>query len=92
MIKKGLYSNTIKEYVKRIKIAFNNAVKPYKIISTNPIDDELKIPSTKTEKKIKALNKHELDNLLDSMEPQHDFIAILIAATCGIRVGEILGL
>ena len=36
--------------------------------------------------------KSELDDLLDKIRPANDYIITLLAATCGLRIGEILGL
>lgn len=92
MIKQGLKSSTIKLYVSKWKILFGSAVKPYKIIVENPITDDLRLPKIEKNTKIKALEKAELDDLLDKMYPEKDYIICLLASHCGIRIGEILGL
>jgi integrase len=95
MILKGLAHSTIDAYVSTIKTFFNNAIEPYKIITENPVND-IKLPKIKKEKKvIKALSKPELDKLLKELDgyiSEPEYIAVLLAATCGLRVGEILGL
>lgn len=92
MIKEGLSVTTIKNYIGNIKTAFNEAAKQYKIIPNSPIDDNLKYPKPKTNDKAKALNKIELDELLSKLYPHRDYYIALIAATCGLRLGEIIGL
>lgn len=86
--------STLKLHISRIKTLFNRATKkPYNVISKTPLDEDIELPAEKEEdKKIKALTKSELDRLLDIIKPEKDYIICLIAATCGLRVGEILGL
>lgn len=91
MVKAGLKESTIQEYIRKLNTVFNNAIKPYKIITESPVTDIL-VPESKEKHKIRALNKHELDDLLERIEPEKDYIISLIAATCGLRIGEIIGL
>ena len=91
MVKKGNKARTITNYVTTLKTILNSAVKPYKIIKENPVQD-IKIPENKEKDKIKALNKFEVDDILDRIKPQKDYMISLIAATCGLRLGEIIGL
>lgn len=92
MIKQGLKPSTIKLYVSKWKILFVSAVKPYKIIAENPITDDLRLPKIEKNTKIKALTKAGLDDLLNKMYPEKDYIICLLASHCGMRIGEILGL
>lgn len=92
MVKKDLSPSTINIYIARVKNLFTAAIKPYGVISKNPIDSKFIIPSPKHETKIKALTKSELDELLNKIKPQTDYIICLLAATTGMRLGEILGL
>lgn len=94
MIKKGIGSSTIEKYVRKLNTVFNVAVKPYKAIIANPIEStkDISMPETKTIKKIKALTKAELEKLLNTIHPEEDYIKTLIASTCGLRIGEIMGL
>lgn len=91
MIKTGLRSTTIKAHVVKLKAIFKNAVSPYRIIADNPVVD-LKIPENKEDNKIKALNLSDLDKLLKSIKNRRHYLASLLAAKCGLRLGEIIGL
>ena len=94
MVEYGLSKITIMDNLNRVYRIFAAAVKPYKAIAKNPIEStkDFVIPQSKTKKKIKALTKAELDTLLDEISPYNDYIITLIASTCGLRIGEILGL
>ncbi len=91
MVKDGLNSSTIKTYVSKIKTVFNNAIKPHKILIQNPVAD-IEVPENKNNYKIKALTKVELDRLLKNIDNKSYYIISLIAAKCGLRIGEIVGL
>ena len=95
MIKKELAASSIKTYTNVIKSVFNSAIEPYKIITENPVNG-ITVPNTKKEEQgINALSKVELNNLfkeLDGYISEPEYIAVLLAGTCGFRVGEILGL
>ncbi len=88
-----LSSTTIKEYLKRSTLFFKYYIENYDPNYTNPINN---IALPKIEKKTvkKALTKQELDLLLNELKLiNYDFYIIsLLAATCGLRAGEILGL
>lgn len=92
MVKSELNINTIKQYIARAKNLFAAAVKPYSVIIKNPIDSNFLIPTAKQETKIKALTKSKSDELLEKIKPETDYIICLLAATTGMRLGEILGL
>lgn len=89
--KEGLHPNSIKNYIGKLKAFFNTAIK-YKIIASNPIDGDINYPKSKVNNKAKALNKAELETLLSKLYPDKDYYIALIAATCGLRGSEILGL
>ncbi|KEI92270.1 site-specific integrase [Clostridium botulinum] len=91
MIKTGLASSTTKLYVSKLNTIFSNAIKPYNLIAKNPVDG-IKILKSKKQEKIKALDKAKLKDLLGKINYKKYYIASLIAATCGLRIGEILGL
>lgn len=91
MIQKGLTPITIHSYIAILKTFFNFAIKIYKIIKTNPTKD-LVLPKLKGPNKIRALNKKDLEDLLSKIKYPRFYIASLIAAKCGLRIGEILGL
>ncbi|MBU5676996.1 site-specific integrase [Alkaliphilus sp. MSJ-5] len=78
-------------YISRIKSLFNKATKkPYKIIIKTPLDEDIDL--LEEIKEAKALTKSELDNLLSLIKPEKDYVICLLAATCGLRIGEIIGL
>lgn len=97
MVKKNLSPKTIKLYTTRLGTIFNNAIKPHKIITENPVSDVIlpTIPSQNKEDKIKALSKTELESFFKKLQQhtnEHEYLSSLLAATCGLRMGEILGL
>ena len=91
MVKGGLHPNTINIYVKKAKTMFNKAIKPYNIINENPVSD-LVIPIDKEGKRVKALTVREFEDLLSKIKNKKYYLISLIAGTCGLRIGEILGL
>lgn len=82
---------TIKTYVTIIRSVFSSAIKPYKIIKENPVQD-IVMPKDKKVERERALSNSELNKLLGGITNQRYYIASLIAAKCGLRIGEILGL
>lgn len=94
MVEYGLSRRTIMDNLKRINRIFIAAVIQYRAISKNPIENikDIVVPQSKTKKKMKTLTKVELNTLLDKVKPANDYILILLASTCGLRIGEILGL
>lgn len=96
MVKSGLKSSTIKGYTSKIQTIFDYAVNPHKIIRENPVKS-ITLPSDKSHKneKVKALTEAELRDILYKIKlkkPEHYYLITLIAATCGLRIGEICGL
>lgn len=91
MIKDKLKIPTIKLYVGKIKVIFDSAVNHYNAIPNSPIVN-IKIPENKELNSKRALTKNELNDLLSKIKNPKYYIASLIAATCGLRLGEILGL
>lgn len=92
MVKEGLSISSIKEYITRIKGVFNYAIKHMEIIEKNPANNVILPEDKKIKKKIKALSKAQLDDLLNRIEdPTYKLISEL-AGTCGLRIGEIMGL
>lgn len=91
---KGLKYNTIKGYLARLSTALNASVKQFHYILKSPVENiELKKP--KKEEKIKALTSSEYENLLETFQNSiynKYYIILIIAGTCGLRIGEILGL
>ncbi|WP_321833315.1 tyrosine-type recombinase/integrase [Clostridium butyricum] len=92
MIIKNLNYETIKTYIRRIKLIFDYYKENY-----NPnyyIDLNFKISKSKKNKDKKALTKKQLDTLLqsDKLLKSKFFIVAYIAVNTGLRCGEILGL
>lgn len=92
MVREGMKSSSIVAYTAKLKTIFKNAVKTYKIIPTSPIDNDVRIPESKEDDKMKALTKYELDDLLSKIKSKPMYITSLIASTCGLRIAEIIGL
>lgn len=96
MIKKGNKPRTIKSYVDYIKILFNYAIDK-DILIKNPTKGVI-IPKNRKESSRRALSREELEGLLTSLKnargknAPYYYLASLLAATCGLRIGEILGL
>lgn len=91
MAKEGLKPDTIKTYLSMVKTIFNYAIHPSKIIRDNPCDN-IKLPVDKSDDKVKALTKKELNDLLSKLKKPRYYIISLLAGTCGLRLGEIMGL
>ncbi len=95
IIKKGLKASTIKGYYEKIKVVFDYAIDPHKIININPTAS-VKLPKNKEKKKrianIKALNAAELQDLLPKIKRADLKLMSKIASTAGLRIGEIVGL
>ncbi len=84
--------NTKKKIQTVLKLLFREAVEKYSLIPKIPFKIEIK--KEKREKKIKALSKEELNQLLkDIKEDDYTFyIQCLIASHCGLRKGELIAL
>lgn len=91
MVRTGLEPSTVKAHTTRLKTIFKNAIKPYRIITENPVSD-LKLPKRKQENKIKALNLSDLEKLLSGIKNSRYYLMSLLAGKCGLRLGEIVGL
>lgn len=90
----GLRNGSIKTYIKNLKVLFKNALEQYKIISELPTQN-LVIKSDKEKKSKKALELNEFYKLIYLFEHSNfdSYTGIvLIAGTCGLRIGELLGL
>lgn len=92
MLKYGLAANTILLYVTKLNTIFKAAQQQYKLISKSPVEN-LNLPE-KQEVTKRALSKAELNDLLNKIKSQNIkfYMMSLIAATCGLRIGEIIGL
>lgn len=92
-IDEGLVNNTtVRHYYNVLNIALNQAVK-WQLIQNNPC---LAVEPPRVSKpKIEVLQPHEVIHLLEytkTSEFQVMYIPLLLAATCGMRRGEVLGL
>lgn len=94
LTKRGLKYNTIKGYLARLSTAFNAAINQFHIIYKSPITNiELKKP--KKNEDIKALTNKEFDDIINAFQNSiydNYTVILIIAGTCGLRIGEILGL
>ena len=91
MVKRGLKASTINNHVVKLKTIFKYAIKN-RVIFDNPVFS-ITIPDNKDiSKKIKALTKIETDNLLNKLVIPRQYYISLIAATCGLRIGELLAI
>lgn len=93
MIKKKISHSTVSTYLSRINVFFGYAISPLRIIKDNPFSN-VTVPQSKEAKlkKVKALTEAELNDLLSKIKYKPYYVISLIAATCGLRIGEILGL
>lgn len=98
LVKDGLSLGTIKHYLVLISYIFNQAVSPYQLISESPVIN-IKLPAMQyvstEEKKVKALNKNEIELFLNGLKKACDpiyYYLCSLALTTGLREGELLGL
>jgi len=92
MIKKSYTPTTINNYTAKIRIMFGYAITPLKIIKNNPFTDVKPLSEDKTKNEIKALTEAGLRDLLSKIKNTKHYIISLIVSTCGLRIGEALGL
>lgn len=92
MVKEGLAIGTIRSYLPRMRTVFNYAIDKLEIIEKNPCDNPTIPADKKDNQKIKALTKSQLTNLFDKIEQPNYKLITMIAGTCGLRIGEIMGL
>lgn len=91
MIKSGLSSTTIKQYLARMRTAFNYSIKPLRMIISSPIVD-IEVAKQKSKPDKRALTQRELEDLLLKIKKEKNQLISLLAAKCGLRIGEIVGL
>lgn len=91
MIKKGLKHSSISTYLARIKVIFKASVEQYKIIISSPVDN-VYVKMDKEDSNKKALTKAEFDLLIKKTTNPKYKVMFLLAGTCGLRMGEIIGL
>lgn len=93
MSAENIKSSSIKTHISKLKTAFNSAVNKYSIILVSPVKN-LEFKGEKSNNKT-ALNKSQVEALLIKVKKSHNiryYIITLLAAKCGLRLGEILGL
>lgn len=92
MIDEGMEGSTIGLHLSKIKAVLSHAIENYEIISVNPIKNkQYVLPKKEGKGKIKVLSKKELEGLFSKLRGK-DYYISLIAAKCGLRIGEIIGL
>lgn len=82
---------TQREYRVKLRVLFKAAIKPYGIISNNPMAD-VEIERSRKDKKIKAIPEDVLAEILNSIKRYETYIAIRIAQFTGVRRGELAAL
>lgn len=91
LVKKCYSQISIKGFLSSLRYTFNYAIKKDRIIVENPVHDiDYKIEKEKKTKR--ALTKNELIDLLDKIKNPKLRLMSIVAAKCGLRIGEILGL
>ncbi|WP_283700709.1 site-specific integrase [Clostridium perfringens] len=91
MIKKNQAYLTIKTRVGYLKSFFNTIINEFNITIDNPIKS-IKYPKNKKNNDIFILNEYEINDILKKLEGTKYYLIVKLAATCGLRIGEILGL
>lgn len=91
MFEKKLEKSSIRLYLANIKTAFDYAVDPLGMITNNPAK-KIRVKKDKRRKEKRALTVGERDDLLSKIKNRTYYIISLIAAMCGLRIGEIIGL
>lgn len=98
LVKDGLSLSTVKHYLVLISYIFNQAVSPYELIPISPVTN-IKLPTMEyidsERKKVKALNKNEIELFLNELKKVCDlkyYYLCSLALATGLREGELLGL
>lgn len=89
LFKEGVSIRSIRYYYAVLNVALNTAIQ-WQLLAVNPCKGVI-LPS-KNKTKVKTLNKKQVDLLLKESKNTPLYIPILLAVTCGMRRGEILGL
>ncbi|ADL53263.1 tyrosine-type recombinase/integrase [Clostridium cellulovorans] len=85
-----LKASSILAYKNTVSTMFESAIKQFEVIISNPCTNVIAPKAAKPNKR--ALTKIEVDDLLSKIENKTHYLISLIAAYCGLRAGEILGL
>lgn len=91
MVKQNLKRRTIINYLSRIKVILNTAKDQYSIIKDTPTK-KIKLPEEKETTEKKALTQSEFESLLSKIDIYKRWVVTLPAGSCGMRIGEIVGL
>ncbi|MDK0626425.1 site-specific integrase [Clostridium perfringens] len=91
MVKKNQAYSTIKTRVGYLNSFFNTIINEFNIIIDNPIKN-IKYPNVKKVNEIVILNEHEINDILNKLKDTRYYMIVKLATTCGLRIGEILGL
>lgn len=89
LFKEGVSIRSIRYYYAVLNVALNTAIS-WQLLAVNPCKGVI-LPS-KNKTKVKTLNKQQVDILLEGAKDTPLYIPVLLALTCGLRRGEILGL
>ena len=80
---------TIKQYCSKLKVLFRAAIKPYRLITENPMDD-IEIPKVRKKERI-TISEADFNKLLATAHPQVR-IALAISYYAGLRKAELFAL
>lgn len=80
---------TAKQYCSKLKVLFRAAVKPYRLITENPMDD-IEIPKVRKKERI-TISEADFNKLLQSATPQTK-LALAISYYAGLRKAELFAL
>lgn len=93
LIKSGVSTNTISNYLIKINCFFLSAKNEYHLISKLPTENIiLKKDKDPRKQNKRALDKKESKKILKDFKSSKYYLIILLALKCGLRLGEILGL
>ena len=83
--------STQHEYRIKLRVLFKAAIKPYGIITDNPMAD-VEIEKSRKDKKNKAIPEDIMQEILSKTKLRVTYIALRIAQLTGVRRGELLAL
>lgn len=94
LTRRNLKKITIQGYLTKISTLFNSAINEYNILTKSPVR-KIKLKDEKESTEKKALTMNEFNTLVNAFENSiynKYVVVILLAGTCGLRIGEIMGL
>lgn len=80
---------SLKQYCSELKVLFRAAIKPYRLITENPMDD-IEIPKVRKKERI-TISEKDFNRLLQDANPQVR-IALAISYYAGLRKAELFAL